>query len=93
MPDQLDQPRAPAAKGEYRTIERIHPQRLLHQHRQPHHALALFLAVKVMCAIAGYQAGHMAPSTATFMFRAAQPIVVVTVRELCGYQHHAQLEE
>ena len=53
----------------------------------------LFLAVKVTCAIACYQAGHMAPSTATFMFRAAHTIVVVIVREMGGHQHHAQLEE
>ena len=53
----------------------------------------LFLAVKVTCVIAGYQAGHMAPSTATSMFRAAHPIVVVIVREMSGHQHRAQLEE
>jgi len=53
----------------------------------------LFLAVKVTCAIAGYQAGHMAPSTTTFLFGAAHPAVVVIVREMCGHQHRAQLEE
>src|SRR5271155_5113834 len=40
MPDQLDQPGAPPAKGEHRAAERVLGQTLLHQHRKPRHAFA-----------------------------------------------------
>ena len=38
--------------------------------------------MKVSCAITAYQAGHMAPSTATFLFGAAHSPVVVMAREM-----------
>ena len=38
--------------------------------------------MKVSCAITAYQAGHMAPSTATFLFGAAHLPVVVMAREM-----------
>jgi hypothetical protein len=53
----------------------------------------LFLTAKLTCAIAGYLARCVEPSTTTWRRQATRPAAMVDVRELHGGQHHAQLVE